>query len=490
MSKLTNLKGRINYISSHARQENLYGVYETTDRQFWNELVLYNQQEFANSGTAGKCIEARELIIVLPESFVEYDPKELLQCFTEHFKQNYGVECISALHHNKRKTNYHIHLIFSERKLLDEPIVKQAARNMFYDENGKHVRTKKEILDTNGQVRTGCKIISKGEIYEKIIFTKKDIQFKNEGFLNEVKRSYTDLINFNIQEEKDKLQVFDKNRVYLPMKKIGKNNPKANLVQKDNQMRMEWNRTVDRALVSGIPVDQIMVVKKNEINQKLKESIQKFGNKPLFFVDIIIMAIMVLELLIKKMLKLVVSEKKKEDTVQVHKVFVLSVEAKKAEKELIPEYPKKSIMASKYPQLSEIKNRLEEQNTAIYQIQLKLDRLEEDLTNMKGVLKWKKRAEIQNQIDSTNQQMENMKHYLSQIVKGYHYQNVKEFMRDYIISETEFKYYQKEVSDWGSRYGSKVELAGIGRKFHNYKEQEKEYDENARLSQKNNKGAR
>ena len=69
--------------------------------------------------------------------------------------QNYGTECIAALHHNKRKTNYHIHLIFAERKLLDEPIIKIASRNMFYDENGKHVRTKKEILGEDGEIREG-----------------------------------------------------------------------------------------------------------------------------------------------------------------------------------------------------------------------------------------------------------------------------------------------------------------------------------------------
>ena len=115
MSKLTNLKGRINYISSHARQENLYAVYETTDRIFWTELAKCNQEEFMRSGTEGKCIEARELIIALPESFVDYEPDKLLKLFTEHFKQKYGVECIAALHHNKRKTNYHIHLVFSER---------------------------------------------------------------------------------------------------------------------------------------------------------------------------------------------------------------------------------------------------------------------------------------------------------------------------------------------------------------------------------------
>ena len=104
------------------------------------------------------------------------------------------MECISALHHNKRKTNYHIHLIFSERKLLDEPVEKTATSNMFYDENGKHVHTKKEILDEVGQLRCGCKIIPKGEIYERNVFTIKDSRFKSDVFLDKVKtflyRSY------------------------------------------------------------------------------------------------------------------------------------------------------------------------------------------------------------------------------------------------------------------------------------------------------------
>ena len=120
LTKLSNVKGRITYISSHAKQENLYAVYETTERKFWRELAKCNQEEFVKSGAEGKCIEARELIIALPESFIEYQPDRLLKLFTEHFKQNYETECIAALHHNKRKTNYHIHLIFAERKLLDE----------------------------------------------------------------------------------------------------------------------------------------------------------------------------------------------------------------------------------------------------------------------------------------------------------------------------------------------------------------------------------
>lgn len=126
MTKLHNVRGRIYYISSPKKQENLYAVYETTDRNFWTDLAKYNQAEFKKSGTEGKCIEARELIIALPESFTEYPPDRLLQIFTDHFRQTYGTDCIAALHHNKRKTNYHIHLIFSERTLLEQPIEKVA----------------------------------------------------------------------------------------------------------------------------------------------------------------------------------------------------------------------------------------------------------------------------------------------------------------------------------------------------------------------------
>lgn len=74
MSKLPNVKGRISYITSHARQENLYATYRTADSQFWSNLARESQQEFQRSGTEGKCIEARELIIALPEVYTQYEP--------------------------------------------------------------------------------------------------------------------------------------------------------------------------------------------------------------------------------------------------------------------------------------------------------------------------------------------------------------------------------------------------------------------------------
>ena len=52
-------------------------------------------------------------------------------------------------------------------------------RDMFYAENGKHVRTKKEILGEDGEIREGCRIVKKGEVYEKKLFTAKDERFKS-----------------------------------------------------------------------------------------------------------------------------------------------------------------------------------------------------------------------------------------------------------------------------------------------------------------------
>ena len=130
------MAGRIDYISNPKRQEYLYATYQTEGAtpEFWKNLARENQLEFKASGSAGKCIEGREFIIALPESFVQYRADDVVRLFTETFHKRYGVECSAALHHNKTKTNYHIHLVFSERKMLEQPEVKIATRNMFYDE--------------------------------------------------------------------------------------------------------------------------------------------------------------------------------------------------------------------------------------------------------------------------------------------------------------------------------------------------------------------
>lgn len=454
MTKLSNVKGRITYISSHAKQENFYAVYETTERKFWRELAKCNQEEFAKSGTEGKCIEARELIIALPESFTEYQPDRLLQLFTNHFKQNYGAECIAALHHNKRKTNHHIHLIFAERKLLDEPIVKIASRNMFYDENEKHVRTKKEILGEDGEIREGCRIVKKGEVYEKKLFTAKDERFKSNSFLDDVKRSYTDLINIYVQDESQKLQVFERGSVYLATKKIGKNNPKAQEIEADNQKRREWNRAVDMALISGVQEPKIMEVKRKEITEPIRESIARRGNRPRLFSRVVTVAVEALEFLIASVLFKKPREvpKQTEQTETEHPEHVAenstaAVETTKEEK-VEPEQPKMTRLASKYPKLFKVNKELEDQNGAIQQKQKQLSEKKKELSEVKGWFKGRKKKELQKEIDELKSQIRNMKDYLPKIVQKVGYRSVQEFLKDFKTAKSEYSQYQKAIAQW------------------------------------------
>lgn len=172
-SKLHDVKGRVDYISSPKRQENLYAVFSNVEDRYWDLLAEQNQRDFAKSGTEGTCIEARELIIMLPQSLIDYDYEILLKYMTSKFLEKYDVGCCAALHHNKSKTNLHIHLIFSEREIRQKVERKIASRNMFYNESGKHVRTKKEILDENGNLRPGCKIIKKGKCMRRISFNQR-----------------------------------------------------------------------------------------------------------------------------------------------------------------------------------------------------------------------------------------------------------------------------------------------------------------------------
>ena len=105
---------------------------------------------------------------------------------------------------------------------------------MYYDEQGRHSRTKKAVCDSDGRLREGCTVIEKGEVYEKTIFAGKVGHFKEKAFQKEVKQLFTEINNSFIKDESRRLQVFDRDSVYLPTKKIGKNNPREEQIKADN----------------------------------------------------------------------------------------------------------------------------------------------------------------------------------------------------------------------------------------------------------------
>lgn len=376
MSKLSNVKGRIAYIADPKRQEYLYAAFSTReDMTFWDDLAKECQEEFRRYGTEGKCIEARELIIALPEEYTQYDPQQVLEDFTEQFKKRYEVECVSALHHNKTKKNYHIHLIFSERRLLPEPDIRIATRSVFYDELGKRVRTKKEITGENGKIREGCTVIKKGEAYESHLFSQKDEVFKNKLFLDEAKQFYTALINRHIHDPQRQLKVFDPNSVYLPTKKIGKNNPKAAEIEADNAARQEWNRTADMALVSGIAEAKILEIRNEHVYDEATRSVQKHGWLPGLFRGIIQKAKEILQGLIRET--------------------------------VIPPKPTLSIDMAEYRTMQKLMNKVQDEAREIKRLkEVVKPKLEKQLAETTGLFKGRERKALQEKIAAVQQEID------------------------------------------------------------------------------------
>ncbi|MGX8773507.1 MAG: hypothetical protein ACSW8G_00460 [Bacillota bacterium] len=219
----------------------------------------------------------------------------------DRFKEQYGVECSAALHHNKRKTNLHIHLIYSEREKLSDPVQKIATRRRYYDPEGNHLRTAKEAKDELGKSLPGYTVIEKGEVYEEHLFEKKKPVFKSKAFTKEVKEFFVDLMNTQLSD-REKLRVFPRGTPYIPTKKIGKNNPRAAEIKVTNELREEWNRQVDNAKRRGVPKESLMIVKRELVTMPIRRS-EKKGvreKRPNVFRDVLAFAVKVLRTMIKE----------------------------------------------------------------------------------------------------------------------------------------------------------------------------------------------
>lgn len=188
-------------------------------------------------------------------------------------------------------------------------------------------------------------------------------------------------------------------------------------------------------------------MKQSEIGQKAKTSIQKSGRSPALFKSLIMTAIYALELLISKVFKMALEKADK-----VTETFVKSEQEQTkvravnepvmVKSEPIPEMPRKFELASKYPRLAEIYNKLEKQNEAIYQREQQLTNVEKETAGTKGIFKGKQRKVLQEQAEQLKTQIANMKQYLSSIVQGYGYKNIKEFLAEYRASKAEYSNYQ------------------------------------------------
>ena len=252
---------------------------------------------------------------------------------------------------------------------------------------------------------------------------------------------FTNEINQLVLHEEDKLKVFDKNSPYLATKKIGKNNPMEEQIKADNEVRQEWNRTVDRAIVSSVSEEDILRIKKNEITEKIKDSIDLYGDRPDLLTSIIKLAIAVLELLINRiMLAAVGAAEKIVDTVAIDK-WKPSDNVKLLK-------TKMPFLVAKFQQLTDIDIELQKINNTIFEYQQQRSNLEIELLDCKGVLKSGKYAELKKRKDILDIKINNTKENISEILLKYGYENAKEFYTELFKAREEKIRYEEDYKDW------------------------------------------
>lgn len=446
------LAGRIDYIGNPDRQEHLFTTYSTVeDNSFWEELAQVNQTEHIKYGAGGKAIEAREWIIALDESLIELDSDMVIRKFVDAFHDKYGVECKAGLHHNSAQTNYHIHMLFSERQLLETPIEKVATRNMFYDEKGKHRRTKKEILDSDGNIRPGCKIVAKGEVYERQLFSEKNAHFKSTAFRKEVQELFKDINNSLITDEDRKLSIFNPDGVYLATKKVGKNNPMAEFIIADNEQRMEWNRSVDQALIALVDRNLILDVKRNNIQNEIRKSIAENGKSPSLFAGIVKKAVdIVKDMMMKAFEKLDATIISEETTAPV----INSETVKIARPKKIPPKPQKPSGIDNYDYLLGIYNKIKRYSKTIRNNETTIKSLEKAANACTSVFQIFEKREYEKEIKKLKSDNEGAHLMQEKIISQYGYTSVDAFMTLYWKTKNSKESYEKKLSEWNEKYGN------------------------------------
>lgn len=230
--KLTNVSGRIDYISNPARQEYIEGYHNTADNEFWKLLADECQRQHTPQAhkkvvrvngietvktVMSKCIEAREFIVALPQN-----TQITAEQIAKWFKATYGVECAVALHWKESTQNFHAHIIYAERELLPEPQLIEHKRTYYYDSNGKKCKKAEAV-----------KVVPKG--IETRYFTDKRIEFKTTKFAMKFKNTILDSVG---------LERFDKSR-HFATKHIGKGNPNAEFIQEYNSLVNDLNSYFD-----------------------------------------------------------------------------------------------------------------------------------------------------------------------------------------------------------------------------------------------------
>jgi hypothetical protein len=147
--------------------------------------------------------------------------------------------------------------------------------------------------------------------------------------------------------------------------------------------------------------------------------------------------------------------------------------------------------AKAYPKLVKIKKELDKQNAVIFQAEKERNTLEIERDDLKGLQKLTKKAALQKQIDSKNEQIDILKTGLSGIARRYGYENVQHFYGAYNAAGRAYLDYQDRAKEWESLYGENVKpkQKSLHERMQEYQQKADEQNRNRRIYSKD-RGAR
>lgn len=107
-----------------------------------------------------------------------------------------------------------------------------------------------------------------------------------------------------------------------------------------------------------------------------------------------------------------------------------------------------------YPKLKKIKVELDNQNNLIFQAEQQRGNLEIELSDLKGLAKITRKAELQRKIDEKTYYINRLKIGLSNMVRNYGFENMNEFYLSYKESKSAYAEYQQKTKDWKKSFGN------------------------------------
>ena len=260
---------------------------------------------------------------------------------------------------------------------------------------------------------------------------------------------FTEIINSHVKDESEKLSVFQQGGVYLATKKIGKNNPKEAEIKADNYLRQEWNRNVDRALLTGAAEVEVMMAKQSQIDEPMAESLREHGQDPKLYTGILQKAVGYLRGFVEFLRETKYCDRDSDGNPLIDHDMRIDITPEPLPTKPKGERPSSEKQEAEVMRLQQILNKMKKQEQKIYAIEKAIVKLEKDLKEVKK--KWfhkKEQKELEGKIDAKKAQLEKAKDTLDLIPAQHGYQNALEVTKAMKLAKAELKKAQQAQKVW------------------------------------------